>query len=317
MNPPPSPSSLPPPDLITEGVQLPAGVSLHTTRRGTSLPAIVCLHGGPGMWDYFDRLSLALSRHYTVYTYSQRACGLSSASPPPYNLSIWLSDLERLRTHWGVSRWIVLGHSFGASLALVYALAHPTRVRGLIYVSGTGVGFPEWHDAYRSNRATLLGPDRLGELREMRQKARNRPATVVPYVMESYKTLEREASVLSTASELGCFSADPDRAYEMAREIVSGGEPNLEVNRVLGHETSEWADAEDFVERNAIEEVLADVPILMVHGAADPRPSDGVRKIATAVPGAKFVEFEGVGHWPFVEDLEGFVGVVKEFLKAV
>jgi proline iminopeptidase len=50
-----------------------------------------------------------------------------------------VADLEALRAHWGLPTWVVGGHSFGATLALAYALTHPDRTRGLIYLSGTGV----------------------------------------------------------------------------------------------------------------------------------------------------------------------------------
>ena len=51
----------------------------------------------------------------------------------------------------------MVGHSWGATLALLYAIEHPERVERLGYVSGTGID-PAWHDAYRENRAARLAP---------------------------------------------------------------------------------------------------------------------------------------------------------------
>jgi proline iminopeptidase len=95
-------------------------------------PAVV-LHGGPGSgcapwWaDHFD-----LAR-YRVVMFDQRGCGRSR----PYTLTNnttqhLLADIERLREHLEVDRWLVLGGSWGSELALAYGERHPDRVTELV-----------------------------------------------------------------------------------------------------------------------------------------------------------------------------------------
>jgi proline iminopeptidase len=61
-----------------------------------------------------------------------------------------------ISTHWGLERVVVAGHSWGATLALHYALVHPRHVQGILYLSGTGID-PAWRAAYHVNRKWLQG----------------------------------------------------------------------------------------------------------------------------------------------------------------
>jgi proline iminopeptidase len=68
-----------------------------------------------------------------VHRSDQRGGGRSIAKGMP-DVDGLIADLETLRTHRGHQQWIVGGHSWGANLALLYALAHPDRVTGVIYM---------------------------------------------------------------------------------------------------------------------------------------------------------------------------------------
>lgn len=97
------------------------------------------LHGGPGSgccpghYDLFD-----LSR-YRVTLLDQRGCGRSTplASDTLDALEAnttahLIADIEALRVHLGVEAWVLFGGSWGSTLALAYAQAHPIRVRSMI-----------------------------------------------------------------------------------------------------------------------------------------------------------------------------------------
>ena len=101
-------------------------------------PAVV-LHGGPGagcppvLRRYFDPDA------YRIVLFDQRGCGRSTphASEPVVDLSTnttehLLADVERLREHLGVDRWLVFGGSWGSTLGLAYAERHPERVTALV-----------------------------------------------------------------------------------------------------------------------------------------------------------------------------------------
>ena len=93
-----------------------AGCALWTVRQGKG-PALVCCHGGPGIWDYLESVAAMVDDLVTLYRYDQRACGRSTGGPP-YDVATAVADLDALREHWGLRQWIILGHSWGATLAL-------------------------------------------------------------------------------------------------------------------------------------------------------------------------------------------------------
>ena len=100
-----------------------------------------------------------------VHRYDQRGSG-RSRSLGPFEVSSFIEDLEALRAHWRHDRWVVGGHSWGANLALFYALAHPNRTLGVIYIAGTGIKWG-WQEHARAYRLARLTEDELTELTEI------------------------------------------------------------------------------------------------------------------------------------------------------
>ncbi|OOY14024.1 MAG: prolyl aminopeptidase [Rhodobacteraceae bacterium] len=96
-------------------------------------PVVVC-HGGPGggcsptMRRFFD------PRHYRIILFDQRGCGLSRPHASVTANTTWhlIADMEQIRQELGINQWMVFGGSWGATLALLYAEAHPDRVEALI-----------------------------------------------------------------------------------------------------------------------------------------------------------------------------------------
>jgi proline iminopeptidase len=121
------------------------GQTLYWETVGTpqGLPA-VWLHGGPGRGS-----TAAARRHFDPATYravlfDQRGCGRSRplVSEPDVNLSVnttdhLVADIERLRTHLRIDRWVVVGVSWGVTLGLVYAQRHPDRVLAMVLAAVT------------------------------------------------------------------------------------------------------------------------------------------------------------------------------------
>jgi len=122
---------------------------LWTTCQGDG-PPLILSSGGPGCGDYLGPVAGMVEDMVQVIRWEQRGCGRSSPTPP-YDLKTCINDLETIRTHLGVESWLVGGHSWGANLSLAYALAHPKRIKGLVYIAGTGIT-EDWKGEYRQNR---------------------------------------------------------------------------------------------------------------------------------------------------------------------
>jgi proline iminopeptidase len=115
--------------------------------------------GGPGAADYLGPVSDLIDDMARVIRWEPRGCGRSS-SHGPYDLATTLADMDAIRASYGFERWIVGGHSHGAFLALAYALEHPERVDGIIYLAGIGVqNDRDWHIAYADKRDTAGEPE--------------------------------------------------------------------------------------------------------------------------------------------------------------
>lgn len=95
---------------------------------------VVVLHGGPGggITPFLRRFHDPA--HYRIILFDQRGCGQSTPHAELRENTTWdlVADMERLRLHLGLARWQVLGGSWGSTLALAYAEAHPERVTELL-----------------------------------------------------------------------------------------------------------------------------------------------------------------------------------------
>lgn len=101
--------------------------------RPGGLP-VVELHGGPGVGTNPDYHRFFDPQRYHLITYDQRGCGnsLPLGELRDNTTQHLVADLERLREHLGIERWIVTGWSWGTALALAYAEAYPDRVLALV-----------------------------------------------------------------------------------------------------------------------------------------------------------------------------------------
>lgn len=119
------------------------GNGVHWELHGSGKPALM-VHGGPGSGCAPAHLNLFDLSAYRVALVDQRNCGKSRppASDPQTDLSAnttanLVADFERVREHLEIDRRLVVGGSWGSTLALAYAEAHPDRVSGLVLFAVT------------------------------------------------------------------------------------------------------------------------------------------------------------------------------------
>ncbi len=95
---------------------------------------VVFLHGGPGAGSNPAHRRFFDPEFYRIVIFDQRGAGRSRpfASVESNTTDHLVDDIERLRTHLNIHSWLVFGGSWGSTLALVYALRHTERCRGLV-----------------------------------------------------------------------------------------------------------------------------------------------------------------------------------------
>ena len=96
--------------------------------------AVLFLHGGPGAGISTTHRRLFDPKHFRIVLFDQRGAGKSLPHAELRDNTTWdlVADIEKLRTHLGVEKWMVFGGSWGSTLALAYAEAHPSAVSHLV-----------------------------------------------------------------------------------------------------------------------------------------------------------------------------------------
>jgi proline iminopeptidase len=116
---------------------LPVGDSheiyVETVGRSDGVPAVY-LHGGPGSGCQPDHRRLFDPERFHAVLFDQRGAGRSRPKGRRENNTLpdLIADIETIREKFGFERWMVVGGSWGATLALAYAQAHPDRVSGVV-----------------------------------------------------------------------------------------------------------------------------------------------------------------------------------------
>ena len=140
-------------------VEQPHVLYIDESGSADGLP-VLFIHGGPGAGcdsasrRYFDP---AL---YRIVTFDQRGCGRSTphASLENNTTQALIADIERIREHLGIDKFVLFGGSWGSTLALAYAQAHPQRVHGLI-LRGIFLCRPQEFSWFYQEGASRLFPD--------------------------------------------------------------------------------------------------------------------------------------------------------------
>jgi proline iminopeptidase len=125
---------------------------------------VVFLHGGPGGGTNADHRRFFDPAAYRIVLFDQRGAGRSTPHASLEENTTWhlVADIERLRAHLGVDRWVVFGGSWGSTLALAYAETHPERVRALV-LRGIFLCRPKEIHWFYQEGASAIYPDRFAE----------------------------------------------------------------------------------------------------------------------------------------------------------
>jgi len=282
----------------------------ETCGNPDGLPALV-VHGGPGSGCSVGmRRSFDPQRH-RIILFDQRNCGRSRphASDPAADMSRnttahLLADMERLRTHLGVEKWVLFGGSWGVTLALAYAQRHPDRVAGLILVSVTTSRRSELDWLYRG--VGRIFPEAWARFRDFAGATAHRlPTDTEPPVedlLRAYVRFMEDPDPDVRARAATEWLAWEDAVISMEHSGKPGQYGNrpddakLAFVRICAHYFANDAFLDDGV---LIREAgrLAGIPGVLVHGRADlGGPVTTAWELAQVWPDAELVVVEDSGH---------------------
>lgn len=294
----PVPAQVPP----TEGyAPAPDSVQLFYRVLGAGPDTVVVVHGGPGLtMDYFLEDLAPLAEHHAVVFYDQRGAGRSTLVADSAALAgeRFADDLDAIRRHFGWSRINVLGHSWGVGVAALYAERYADNIGRLLLVGGVPARRSMLMDAFAEISAgrDSIAIRRLAELKQARLDDPADSGACRAY----YEILYRP------------FWADPAAAARNRGDFCAGT-PAARRNKLLNVDRFVWPSLGDWDWRDALRRVRA--PTLVIHGTKDPMPLSGAREIAALIDGARILELQGIGHFPYVESPAAFFDAVTTFLR--
>jgi proline iminopeptidase len=108
-------------------------IYVETVGRADGIAAVY-LHGGPGSGCQPDHRRLFDPERFHAVLFDQRGAGRSrpKGGREANTLPHLIADMEKMRSHLGIARWMLVGGSWGATLAIAYAQTHPGRVSGIV-----------------------------------------------------------------------------------------------------------------------------------------------------------------------------------------
>ncbi|MEU4666796.1 prolyl aminopeptidase [Amycolatopsis sp. NPDC023774] len=261
----------------------------------------VALHGGPGSGSSPRYRSLFDPDRYRVVLFDQRNCGRStpSATDPVVDLSAnttqhLVADIEALRAHLGIERWLVWGGSWGVTLALAYAQAHPERVTELVLAAVTngdrrdtdwitrdmGRVFPREWERFRDG---VPAAERDGDLSAAYSRLLHDPDPEVR-AEAARGWCEWEDTHMSLAPDAAPFLSVADPAFQLA------------FARIVTHYWSHGCFLDDGQLLRDIKR-LHGIPAVLIHGRYDVSgPLSTAWELHRAWPGSELVVLDDTGH---------------------
>jgi len=256
------------------------------------IPAVV-LHGGPGSGCTPTHRRLFDPAAYRIVLLDQRQCGRSTPSAADRSTSLatntthhLLGDIERLREHLGIERWVVYGNSWGSTLALAYAENHPDRVSAMVLAAVTMTRPREIEWLYHG--AGRFYPDEWEQFRDG-VPPDERDGDLVRAYHRLLDQGDREAARRWCAWEETVAGLGPQGRY-------AASDFRMAFARIVSHYFSHHAWLEDgILLRHA--DRLDGVPGVLVHGRLDiGGPLISAWELARAWAGADLVVVDHEGH---------------------
>lgn len=268
-------------------------MELYFRKSGSGDPLIV-LHGLYGSSDNWYSIGRELASEMTVYLVDQRNHG-HSPHHPVHNYDAMSDDLNGFMERHGINKSVVLGHSMGGKTALFFGLRHPHKVKKMIIVDISPLGYNAHRDSPESliheriiNALLSVHPD---QIKTRVEADRQLEKTIAPMPIRQFllKNLKRTPQ--------GRFQ------WAMNIQVIADNLPAIYTSIIPG----------DF----SPGQVMPRFPLLFIKGAYSGyirrRDEEAIRHY---FPWAEIETIPGAGHWVHTEQPAAFLSSVRNFLHA-
>ncbi|KTD04888.1 proline iminopeptidase [Legionella geestiana] len=210
--------------------------SIYVASYGNTLGIpVITLHGGPGAGTTPDFARFFDPKIYHIIVTDQRGAGKSTphGEMRENTTQDLIADMEKIRTLFNIDKWVVFGGSWGSSLALLYAEAHPGRVSGLLLRGIFLVREDDISAFVRDNSPAAL------------LKARE------------WQAFKKELDALIAASGLPLSTA-ADKIYHIVYKLLQ--HPDTAVQKAAASAIARWEKRNSYLEVDASELEWGDSP---------------------------------------------------------
>lgn len=269
------------------------GAQLYYELHGPKdAPALVILHGGPGVGDCRDQVRDfgPLTDEFRLLFYDARGSGRSEEQPP-YTHEQWVADVNELTRQLGIETFALLGHSYGGIVAQEYVVADASRVRRLILVDTSPSTVENAESIRRALEADLPGIEEgwLRKLFEGRVDSNEEMRGMWEALLPLYFEGPFDPALPKQIADDTYFH------YATHNHAFSVNNPNYDV-------------------RDRLPQV--DVPTLVICGGNDwITPLAKSEEIVSLIPDSRLEVFANSGHMPMIEEGERFIEVLRGFLR--
>lgn len=258
---------------------------------------ILFIHGGPGAGldpiyrRFFD------PEFYRIILFDQRGCGKSTPHAELKENTTWhlVYDMERLREHCNINKWIVFGGSWGSTLALIYAINNPENVLGMI-LRGIWLSRKSEVDWLYQEGASMIYPEVWENY--LNPIAKDERVDLVKAYYDAL-TDEDENRQIEAAKAWSIWEGSISKLLPSQKLIESFGDPHnaISIARIECHYfiNNMFAKSDDYILENI--DKITDIPAIIVNGRYDiVCPIGTAWELHKALPKSEFIVVRDAGH---------------------
>jgi len=237
---------------------------------------ILCIHGLTANSRFWDCVASALAPRHKIVAMDLRGRGFSDKPPTGYSIEHHCRDILSLMNHQGLDRPVLMGHSLGAFISLVFSAQHPQRVDRLILVDGGGkLSEAQMDKVFAGIKPSL---DRLGQV---------------------FPSFETYLSLMKQAPFLQPWNSYMEAYFQYEVEEVEGGVRSRVHPKHIEEEAKNLGkeDSRQFYSNVTAPTLILRATKGMLSEDDLVLPEDVAQEMVRKIPNAKWVEVEGANHY--------------------
>lgn len=280
---------------VQEGYRRINGIQMYYKMMGSGIPLLI-LHGGPGLdHSYFLPQFAELAKDYKLIFIDQRANGRTEApDSTKMNLSFFIEDIESVRKEFALGKLNLLGHSWGALIAMFYAVRYPENLNLLILMNPVSASSQGRDTANKLLQSRITKQDSIDRAEVMRSEGfRSRTPEAISKL---FRIAFRPSFYNKTLVDSITLTFQPDYAKKSSTLRHMRGLLVYDIQQELSR---------------------IQCPTLILHGADDAIPLLTSRELQKQIGGSQLVVLYNCGHFPYIDAPQEFFKSVRLFMNSV